>query len=370
MAKNNPDDKNLIPPEDDGFNALAGNDNVPMDDGFNAPAGNDNVPMDDGLNAPADDYNTPMDDGLNQPAGDGLSESAAYFGAPMDDGQISGGNGGDPLDGTYGGGNGPDRPISARKVRRGKVVNSDGEKIGKVRRRIWRDLDDNIIGEFRKDDDGGVYLYEYEGEERKGYLDKNDNVFTLSNAYMATLRRFRYIILIIILLILALITALSTILSVYYINRTADPIPTLFVVDEYGNDWDDVWADQEDLPVFNNSLFGPDKIAPGMTGSYAFRLRNDTASPLEFWLEFDCDNDYGIDLAFTLYRDGVLLAGGDEKVPATQLTTEEMTIEAESDSIFILEWEWRHNDAVDTIAGENGAVYTLYIDCEAWVQGS
>lgn len=340
MAKNNPDDKNLIPPEDDGFNAPAGNDNVPMDDG------------------------------LNQPAGDGLSESAAYFGAPMDDGQISGGNGGDPLDGTYGGGNGPDRPISARKVRRGKVVNSDGEKIGKVRRRIWRDLDDNIIGEFRKDDDGGVYLYEYEGEERKGYLDKNDNVFTLSNAYMATLRRFRFIILIIILLILALITALSTILSVYYINRTADPIPTLFVVDEYGNDWDDVWADQEDLPVFNNSLFGPDKIAPGMTGSYAFRLRNDTASPLEFWLEFDCDNDYGIDLAFTLYRDGVLLAGGDEKVPATQLTTEEMTIEAESDSIFILEWEWRHNDAVDTIAGENGAVYTLYIDCEAWVQGS
>ena len=340
MAKNNPDDKNLIPPEDDGFNAPAGNDNVPMDDG------------------------------LNQPAGDGPSESAAYFGAPMDDGQISGGNGGDPLNGTYSGGNGPDRPISARKVRRGKVVNSDGEKIGKVRRRIWRDLDDNIIGEFRKDDDGGVYLYEYEGEERKGYLDKNDNVFTLSNAYMATLRRFRFIILIIILLILALITAISTAVGVSYINRTDDPIPTLFVVDEYGNDWDDVWADQEDLPVFNNSLFGPDKIAPGMTGSYAFRLRNDTAAPLEFWLEFDCDNDYGIDLAFTLYRDGVLLAGGDEKVPATQLTTEEMTIEAESDSIFILEWEWRHNDAVDTIAGENGAVYTLYIDCEAWVQGS
>lgn len=333
MAKNNPDDKNLIPPEDDGFNAPAGNDNVPMDDG------------------------------LNQPAGDGLSESAAYFGAPMDDGQISGGNGGDPLNGTYSGGNGPDRPISARKVRRAKAVNSDGEKIGKVRRRIWCDLDDNIIGEFRKDDDGGVYLYEYEGEERKGYLDKNDNVFTLSNVYMATLRRFRFIILIIILLILALITAISTAVGVSYINRSAEPyIPTLFVVDEYGNDWDDVWADQEDLPVFNNSLFGPDKIAPGMTGSYAFRLRNDTAAPLEFWLEFDCDNDYGIDLAFTLYRDGVLLAGGDEKVPATQLTTEEMTIEAESDSIFILEWEWRHNDAVDTIAGENEAVYTLYIE--------
>ena len=230
-------------------------------------------------------------------------------------------------------------------------------------------MNDVDMGTFKKDDDG-IYLYDSAQLERRGYVDANDNVFDLADNYLATVRRFPYIIIVIILLMLALITAISSAVGVSYINRSADPIPTLFVVDEYGNDWDDVWADQEDLPVFNNSLFGPDKIAPGMTGSYAFRLRNDTAAPLEFWLEFDCDNDYGIDLAFTLYRDGVLLAGGDEKVPATQLTTEEMTIEAESDSIFILEWEWRHNDAVDTIAGENGAVYTLYIDCEAWVQGS
>lgn len=329
MAKNNPDDKNLIPPEDDGFNAPAGNDNVPMDDG------------------------------LNQPAGDGLSESAAYFGATMDDGQISGGNGGDPLNGTYSGGNGPDRPISARKVRRGKVVNSDGEKIGKVRRRIWRDLDDNIIGEFRKDDDGGVYLYEYEGEERKGYLDKNDNVFTLSNAYMATLRRFRFIILIIILLILALITAISTAVGVSYINRSAEPyIPTLFVADEYG----DEWSQTENLQVFNNSLFGPDKIAPGMQGSYVFRMSNETAKAVQFSLDFSCENEYGIDLAFTLYRDGVALAGEDQKVAADEISLSDLTIEANSDSLFTLEWEWRHNDAVDTIAGENEAVYTLYIE--------
>ena len=251
--------------------------------------------------------------------------------------------------------------IFARLPRRAKVVNEHGDKIGKVRRCKWSDLNDVDMGTFKKDDDG-IYLYDSAQLERRGYVDANNNVFDLADNYLATVRRFPYIIIVIILLILALITAISTAVGVSYINRTADPIPTLFVVDEYGNDWDDVWADQEDLPVFNNSLFGPDKIAPGMTGSYAFRLRNDTASPLEFWLEFDCDNDYGIDLAFTLYRDGVLLAGGDEKVPATQLTTEEMTIEAESDSIFILEWEWRHNDAVDTIAGENEAVYTLYIE--------
>ena len=114
--------------------------------------------------------------------------------------------------------------------------------------------------------------------------------------------------------------------------------------------------------MFNNSLFGPDKIAPGMQGSYVFRMSNETAKAVQFSLDFSCENEYGIDLAFTLYRDGVALAGEDQKVAADEISLGDLTIEANSDSLFTLEWEWRHNDAVDTIAGENEAVYTLYIE--------
>lgn len=248
--------------------------------------------------------------------------------------------------------------IFARLPRRAKVVNEHGDKIGKVRRCKWSDLNDVDMGTFKKDDDG-IYLYDSAQLERRGYVDANNNVFDLADNYLATVRRFPYIIIVIILLILALITAISTAVGVSYINRSTEPcIPTLFVADEYG----DEWSQTENLQVFNNSLFGPDKIAPGMQGSYVFRMSNETAKAVQFSLDFSCENEYGIDLAFTLYRDGVALAGEDQKVAADEISLGDLTIEANSDSLFTLEWEWRHNDAVDTIAGENEAVYTLYIE--------
>ena len=66
-------------------------------------------------------------------------------------------------------------------------------------------------------------------------------------------------------------------------------------------------------------------------------------------------------------RDVICIYGVDNKLYAHELSTEEMTIEANSSSVFVLEWEWRHNDAVDTVAGQNGAIYTLNINLNAQV---
>lgn len=279
-----------------------------------------------------------------------VPENAASYAAPET-----------PQGGTGGGGGTSGAPASARLPHRAKVVDKDGNKIGKVRRKVWYDIDGNEVGEFRREEDDSVSLYR--AEARTAYLDKNDNVLSLSGAYMATLRRFRWAVLLIAILLLALITALSAFLSVYFIDRSSEPeIATLFVT----NDVDGVdWEDTENLPVFYNDMFGTEKIAPGMTGSYAFRVRNECAFAVEFDLEFDCVNEYGIDLAYTLRRDGILLAGGDEKVAPEGLNAYDMTIEPLSDSIFVLDWEWRHNDAVDTVAGENGAFYTLNIHFNA-----
>ena len=46
-----------------------------------------------------------------------------------------------------------------------------------------------------------------------------------------------------------------------------------------------------------------------------------------------------------------------------------MTIEAESTTLFEIEWYWKDNDAVDTAAGENEAQYTLQIEFVAAVRG-
>ena len=252
-------------------------------------------------------------------------------------------------------------PAPARLPGRAKVLDADGKKIGKVRKNVWYDLEGKTQGEFWKEEEN-VYLYE--NGRRKGFLDSNDNVIAMSNDYMATLKRFPAAILALLFIILMMLTALSGVISAYCIELSKDNYaPELFVY----NDVDD-WSQSRNLSVFYNERFGTEKVAPGMTGSYAFTLSNENPDALDFSLEFSCINEYGIDMAYSLWRDGVCLKGAESKLSAEELSTYGMTIEAESDSVFVLEWEWRHNDAADTEAGINEATYTLNIKFTAAVR--
>ena len=260
-------------------------------------------------------------------------------------------------------------PAPVRMVHRAKVVDGEGKKIGKVRRGMWYDLEGAYVGDFRKGDEGGVHFHDYETIHR-GYVDRNDNVVALSGDYMATLRRFPMALLIIILAILIIATTLSGIVGSFFMgsSQNTNYAPVLFISDEHDVDWSDPLT--ENLPLFYNDTFGTDKIAPGMEGSYSFTLSNRNPHTLIFDLEFECLNEYGIDIAYALYRDNTLVAGSaahEEKVEAEQLSQYEMTIEPNSDSVFRLEWIWRHNDEVDTVAGENGAAYQISITFTAAV---
>ena len=96
--------------------------------------------------------------------------------------------------------------------------------------------------------------------------------------------------------------------------------------------------------------------------------RNDNA--LVFSFTFTEANDYGIDITYRLKRDGAYIVGADGNyvgVEPLSVGAGGLTIEANSDSVFELEWKWAHNDAVDTVAGENGATYTLNIGFSAYV---
>ena len=44
-----------------------------------------------------------------------------------------------------------------------------------------------------------------------------------------------------------------------------------------------------------------------------------------------------------------------------------MTLAAGSETVFVLGWLWRHNDPVDTVAGESGMIYKLHITFTASV---
>lgn len=255
--------------------------------------------------------------------------------------------------------------IDVKLPRFGRVVDREGNKIGKVRGSVWYDLEEKEVGTFQKEEHN-VFLYE--SGARAAYLDQNNNVLTMKDRYVATVRAFRWLPWLLLLIILALVTAFSVLLGAYVMDRSeapADYAPTLFVADAEGTSWDET----ENLDVFMNERFGDTVIMPGMDGSYRFTFENRNEHALDFSFAFSEENEYGIGLSYRLKRDGAYIAGAQGYVGAEELSVSGLTIEAASSSVFEIEWLWQHNDAADTAAGENGAVYTLYIEFTAAVRG-
>lgn len=257
--------------------------------------------------------------------------------------------------------------IEVKRPKRGRVRDRAGMELGKLRRGVWYDNDKNRRGEFVKEDDKNVYLYEGENENRRrtGYVDKHNNIHTLQNEYIGTIVHARTPWLLILCILLAVITALTCILCAWALTRSESPYaPIIFATEEDGTNWEDT----EDLKVFYNQTFGDRVIMPGMTGAYRFRMQNRSPDPIVYSLTFSETNEYGISILYRLKRDGVYIAGEDGYVTAEELCQEDLTVEEESITLFELEWVWAHNDAVDTVAGENEAIYYLHIDflAEVW----
>lgn len=246
---------------------------------------------------------------------------------------------------------------------RGRVYDREGNRIGTLRASVWYDGEEEEVGAFRKEE---TNVFFYDGTAaRAGYVDANDNILSLGNKYIATIRRIRLWPLLLIILLAAL-TLVSVILSAYFLSRSGGGTAEfVFVADADGT----AWEDTENLPVFMNERFGDTVIAPGMEGSYTFAFENRNENALVFSLTFSEDNEYGIGLMYRLKRDGVYISGT-EYVAAEEISTEGMTIEASSSSVFQIEWFWQDNDPVDTEAGENGATYTLHISFAAAVANS
>lgn len=257
--------------------------------------------------------------------------------------------------------------IEVKRPKRGRVRDRAGTELGKLRRGVWYDNDKNRRGEFVKEDDKNVYLYEGENENRRrtGYVDKHNNIHTLQNEYVGTIVHARTPWLLILCILLALITALTCILCAWALSRSESPYaPIIFATEEDGTNWED----REDLSVFYNQTFGDKVIVPGMTGAYRFRMQNNSPDPIVYSLTFSETNEYGIAMRYRLKRDGVYIAGEEGYVTVEELCLEDLSVEEESITLFELEWVWAHNDAVDTVAGENEAMYYLHIDflAEVW----
>lgn len=254
--------------------------------------------------------------------------------------------------------------VKAKLPRRAAVYDRHGEKIGKLRKGIWYDENKEQRGYFSEEGEGVLY-YPLGAEAPHAYLDGNGNLLTALHTHVATLRRPHAVPFLILLIALIAATVLAIVFGAFALPLSAAPYaPTIFLTDEDGTDWNE----QENLNVFYNDRFGDSVIAPGMSGSYRFIYENANDDAVEYSLGFRADNEYGILLVYRLVRDGAYLAGEEDYVGIDELGVGGLTIEAHSSAMFELQWFWAHNDPVDTVAGEEGAVYTLHIELTAAVK--
>lgn len=253
-----------------------------------------------------------------------------------------------------------DNSENVKLPRNAYVVDKSGYRVGKVRKSVWKDNDDNFVGKFVKQ---GKAVFVSDSERHFAYLDKQNNVLSMQNAYVATLKRRPSLALWAILL--ALLFLMTSVLCVFVIVKSvSDYVPTLFIASKDGTSWQET----ENLPIFYQKQFGDTTVVPGATGKYRFVFQNKNADALEFSLAFSETNQYGINMLYRLKRDGAYISDENNFVTAEQLSQQNLTIEANSSTTFELEWQWQHNDATDTVAGENSATYSLHIAFTAWVK--
>ena len=256
----------------------------------------------------------------------------------------------------------------ARLPRRARVVDHKGEKIGIVRGGVWYDNDKNALASFQKHENN-VHVYD-SASAHAGYVDVNDDIRALNGEYVASLRYFRWGIMAILAIALTLVTMVAAIFGAFGIGRSGVSAlaqePIFFIVED--TEERTSWTDYEDIPIFYNAQFGDRLALPGTKSSYRFRFVNNNEHALRFSFTFSEENEYGIEMVYTLQRDGVYIAGsGEEYVTAPAMSFAEFTIEGESESLFELSWYWKDNDPVDTTAGENEAIYRLNIEFKAEV---
>ena len=256
----------------------------------------------------------------------------------------------------------------ARLPRRARVVNHKGEKIGTVRGGVWYDNDQNALASFHKQENN-VHMYDA-AKAYAGYVDVHDDIRTAEGEYVASLRYFRWGILAILAIALTLVTMVAVIFGSFGIGRSGMGAlaqePIFFIVED--TEERTSWTEYEDLPIFYNEQFGDRLALPGTKSVYRFRFINNNAHALRFSFTFREENDYGIEMVYSLRRDGAYIAGGEDAyVTAPELSFAEFTIEGGSESLFELCWYWKDNDPVDTNAGENEAIYRLNIEFNAEV---
>jgi hypothetical protein len=127
----------------------------------------------------------------------------------------------------------------------------------------------------------------------------------------------------------------------------------------YVDDKNGWYVYQKNLQIFQNAAFEyTNKIAPGVSNSYDFKVHNETKKSIRYNVQFEEESEYPVNMLYRLKRGGSYVVGDESTwVSANDLTVSALKILA-SDGIdtYTLDWKWPYEggkDAADTTAGQN-----------------
>ena len=142
-------------------------------------------------------------------------------------------------------------------------------------------------------------------------------------------------------------------LPVYDEDTDAETTEEVFVDDKNGS-----YIYQQNLRIFNNSYFDyRNVIAPGVSGTYNFKVHNNSNVKLDYKFEMYETSDYSINLKYRLLRNGEYIIGDNNSwVNLSSLVTTFNDLNPNKYDSYSLNWKWDYNhgnDEYDTEIGEN-----------------
>ena len=138
-------------------------------------------------------------------------------------------------------------------------------------------------------------------------------------------------------------------------GRTSDDADEGIV---YVDDKNGLYVFQKSLKIFKNPAFTyTNKVAPGVSNSYDFKVHNETNNVISYNIDFLEESEYAINMQYRLKRGNSYVVGGENTwVSGKDLkmtTLKQLAIDG-VDS-YTLDWRWPYEDgkdAQDTEAGE------------------
>ena len=132
----------------------------------------------------------------------------------------------------------------------------------------------------------------------------------------------------------------------------------------YVDDTNGWYVYQKSLRIFQNAAFQyKDKIAPGVSNSYNFKVHNETNNAIRYSIEFEDDSQYAVNMLYRLKRGGEYIVGSDTQwVKAKELVSALKLLQNDKVDSYTLDWNWPYDggvDAADTNAGKNATDYRL-----------